>query len=182
MDQSHDGELVTLNTGLVGHWQFEEEAGDAVSDWSGNDNHGVLINGRRGDGAFKGTIDLSGGDDSHVSIPSTNALNTVRSQVTVAARVFPRALREGFTAVVSRQIGSLLHPDQFYLGFGPENGVLHYKWHLGVEDGEGDCYSGDPIIGHWIHIVGTYDGQIMRLYVDGKRNRHPAYLRQGPRR
>jgi hypothetical protein len=168
MDHLDNGESVNLDSGLVGHWQFEEEAGDVVNDSSGNNNHGVLLNGKRGDGAFKGTIELSGGDDSHASIPSSDTLNTVESQITVAASVFPLTLRQGFTVVVSRQVENLLHPDQFYLGFGPENGVLHYKWHLGVENGEGDCYSGDPITGQWIHMVGTYDGQSMRLYVDGK--------------
>lgn len=160
--------LNSLQDGLVGHWTFDEEGGDVALDASGHGNDGVLINAGRGQGAFRGTLELGGGGDSHVSVPGSPSLNRVEAQVTVAARVFPRTLRQGFTVVVSRQTGTLLHPDQFFLGFGPEQGVLHYKWHLGVENGgEGDCYEGVPEPGQWVHMAGTYDGTTMRLFVDG---------------
>ena len=48
---------------------------------------------------------------------------------------------------------------------------MHYKWHLGTDDNgallEGDIYSGTPDDNRWIHLAGTYDGAVMRLYVDG---------------
>lgn len=153
--------------GLVGHWRFDEDGGDRALDSSGNGNDGRLINVRRGAGAFTGSVEIGGGHDSHVTIPGSPTLNGIRQQVTVAARVFPRTLRDGYTVVVSRQVAELLHPDQFFLGFGPENGSVHYKWHLGAESGDGDCYEGTPDVGRWMHLAGTYDGAVMRLFVDG---------------
>ncbi|MEC4814385.1 MAG: LamG domain-containing protein [Scytonema sp. PMC 1069.18] len=160
-----------INDGLVGYWQFDERDGSTVLDRSGNNNHGLLINGTRSDGKYGKAVELSGSDDSHISIPGSLSLNSLTDQITVTAWVFPSVAPSGFKVIVSRQIGTVLHPDQFYLGFGPENGRMHYKWHLGTDDNgtlrEGDIYSGIPDVNRWIHMAGTYDGSMMRLYVDG---------------
>lgn len=160
-----------INDGLIGYWQFDEEDGNTVLDTSGNENHGELINGSRSDGSSGNAIDLKGRDDSHVSIPGSTSLNDFTDEITVTAWVFPKVTPEGFVVIVSRQIGTVLHPDQFYLGFGPRDGNMHYKWHLGTDDGtsnfpEGDIYEGTPESDRWIHMAGTYDGNIMRLYID----------------
>jgi len=160
-----------INDGLIGYWQFDERAGTTVLDRSGHANHGLLINSSRSDGIYGRAVELKGIDDSHVSIPGSVSLNNLTDQITVAAWVFPNVAPVGFKVIVSRQVGTVLHPDQFYLGFGPENGEMHYKWHLGTDDGgtlrEGDIYSGVPDINRWIHLAGTYDGRTMRLFVDG---------------
>ncbi|MBW4629305.1 MAG: LamG domain-containing protein [Brasilonema octagenarum HA4186-MV1] len=160
-----------INDGLIGYWQFDEAEGTTVLDRSGNDNRGLIINGTRSDGRYGKAVELSGSDDSHVSIPGSASLNSLVDQITVTAWVFPNVAPVGFKVVVSRQVGTLLHPDQFYLGFGPKNDVMHYKWHLGTDDAgtlrEGEIYSGTPDSNRWIHMAGTYDGNIMRLFVDG---------------
>lgn len=160
-----------INDGMVGYWQFDEREGTTVLDRSGNSNHGQIINGTRSEGKYGQALALTGSDDSHVSIPGSTSLNSFTDQLTVVAWVFPNVLPDEFNVVVSRQVGTLLHPDQFYLGFGPEDGNMHYKWHLGTVDGasllEGDIYEGTPEDNRWIHMAGTYDGSIMRLYIDG---------------
>lgn len=160
-----------INEGLIGYWQFDEQDGSTILDRSGNFNHGIIINASRSEGKYGKSISLTGRDDSHVSIPGSPSLNALTNQITVTAWAFPNILPEGFKVIVSRQVGELLHPDQFYLGFGPEDGVMHYKWHLGTDDSgnllEGDIYSGTPDSNRWIHLAGTYDGSTMRLYVDG---------------
>lgn len=160
-----------INDGLIGYRQCDERDGATVLDRSGNNNHGLLINATRSDGIYGEAVELRGSDDSHINVPGSVSLNSLTDQITVTAWVFPNVAPQGFKVVVSRQVGTVLHPDQFYLGFGPENGGMHYKWHLGTEDGgtlrEGDIYRGTPDDNHWIHLAGTYDGSIMRLYVDG---------------
>jgi hypothetical protein len=160
-----------LNDGLIGYWQFDELQGNSALDRSGNANHGLLINCIRSDGKYGQAVKLSGNNNSHVSIPGSVSLNDFTNQITVTAWVFPNVSPTGFKVAVSRQIGTLLHPDQFYLGFGPEDGGMHYKWHLGTDDSgtlrEGDIYSGVPDSNRWIHMAGTYDGTTMRLYIDG---------------
>jgi hypothetical protein len=81
----------------------------------------------------------------------------------------------GFIAVVQRQWREAGHPDLFYLGYGRENNVLLYKWHLGLTETEVSLYrlpSGQagPAVGEWVHLAGTYDGETgkMSLYVNGK--------------
>jgi hypothetical protein len=159
-----------LTRGLVGYWQFDGTGGSVV-DSSGNGNNGVFINSNRGPGRYRQALELSGANDSHVSIPATPSLDNFTNQVTVTAWVFPDVAPEGFKVVASRQVQELLHPDQFYLGFGPQGGQMHYKWHLGTDNNgalvEGDIYTGTPASNRWIHMAGVYDGSIMRLYIDG---------------
>jgi len=82
----------------------------------------------------------------------------------------------GFIAIVQRQWRETIHPDQYYLGYGPENNVLHYKWHLGLMGGdEVSLYRlpkgrDKPRVGEWVQLAGSYNGETgkMSLYVDGE--------------
>lgn len=80
-----------------------------------------------------------------------------------------------FIAIAQRQWGETVHPDQYYLGYGRRNDVLHYKWHLGLLDGEISLYrlpedQPKPPTGSWVHLAGTYNGETgnMSIYVGGK--------------
>lgn len=161
-----------IQDGLLGYWPFDEQDGNRAVDRSGRGNHGELINATRDGGVYGRAVSLTGADNSHVSVPASASLNAMSMDLTVAAWVFPQVMPDGFRVAVSRQVGDVLHPDQFYLGFGPENGTMHYKWHLGTDDGgtllEGDLYRGVPEFNRWIHLAGTYDGSTMRLYLDGE--------------
>ena len=160
-----------LFDGLIGYWPFDEADGNTVFDRSGNGSNGTLVGASRADGVYGSAIFLSGNSNSHVSIAPSSILNSITSQLTVTAWAFPTSPVSGFKVIVSRQIGNLLHPDQFYLGFGPDNGTMHYKWHLGTDNNgthlEGDIYAGTPAHNRWIHLAGVYTGQTMILYVDG---------------
>ena len=156
-----------INDGLIGYWQFENNNTNEIFDSSGNGNNGILINATKEEGKSGNAVSLTGSDDSHASIPASESLNSYTDQFTVTAWVFPTVPPDDFNPVVSRQTGTLAHPDQFFLGFGPQDGI-QYKWHLATDTGMlGDIYSGTAEFGRWIHLAGTYDGQIMRLYVDG---------------
>jgi len=39
-----------------------------------------------------------------------------------------------------------------------------WRWHVGGLD----CDGGRPVVGRWVHLVGTYDGRTARLYQDGR--------------
>jgi len=80
----------------------------------------------------------------------------------------------GYIAIVQRQWKETPHPDQYYLGYGQENNVLHYKWHLALIGDEVSLYrlpegQDEPRVGGWVHLAGTYNGETgkMSLYVDG---------------
>jgi len=193
--------------GLVAHWKFEEGSGNAVKDFSGNGNNGTIIpaNAREpkwGTSKFAGSISLNG--SLIVRVSSSETLNRLRKQITVAAHIYPRSLwtpptvyqriwrkavhldeklfgmatndeEQGYIAVVQRQWREVSHPDLFYLGYGKENNVLHYKWHLGLIGAEVSLYrlparQDKPVVAEWVHLAGTYSGETgkMSLYVDGK--------------
>jgi hypothetical protein len=194
-------------SGLVAHWKFEEGSGNAVKDSSGNGNNGTIIPANApepkwGTGKFAGSISLNGG--SIVRVSSSETLNKLRKQITVAAHIYPRSLwtpptmyqriwrkavhlaeklsgmatndeEPGYIAVVQRQWREVGHPDLFYLGYGKENNVLHYKWHLGLIGAQVSLYrlpasQDKPVVAEWVHLAGTYSGETgkMSLYVNGK--------------
>jgi hypothetical protein len=155
------------STGLIGYWKFDEAAGNTVLDSSGKNNQGSLINSSRGVGIYGQALQLDGKNNSYVTIPGSASLNSITNQLTISAWVRPNGQPGGYQSVVNRQIGTLLHPDQFFLGFGPKNKVVTYKWEIGTTNGEGSVYKGLPIADRWVQMVGTYDGSMMRLYVDG---------------
>jgi len=166
-----DSPVVTTTVGsLIGYWKFDD-TDDSVFDSSGENNNGVYVNSTQTRGRFGQALRLSGDNNSHVSIPATASLGKFSDQITVSAWVLPSRAPKDYRVVVSRQIGTLMHPDQFYLGFGPQNGRIRYKWHLGtIENGtvnDRSIYTGHPIAGHWINMTGIYDGKMMRLYIDG---------------
>ena len=81
----------------------------------------------------------------------------------------------GYIAIVQRQWRETMHPDQYYLGYGPQNNVLHYKWHLGLIGDDVNLYrlpegQEKPRVREWVHLTGTYNGETgkMSLYVDGE--------------
>lgn len=155
-----------------------------------------------GTGKFAGSIAFDGG--AIVRIPSSESLNRLKGQITVLAHIYPRSLwtpptiyqrvwrkavrsaerllgmttndkEAGFIAVVQRQWREAGHPDLFYLGYGRENNVLLYKWHLGLTETEVSLCrlpggQAEPVVGEWVHLAGTYNGETgkMSLYVNGK--------------
>jgi hypothetical protein len=156
-----------------------------------------------GNGYFADSVSFGGGNDHFVRIPPSSSLNSLKKQISVVAFIYPRALwtpdstllrgwkkavklgkkllgvattsPTGYIAIVQRQWRETIHPDQYYLGYGPENNVLHYKWHLGLMRGdEVSLYrlpegQDKPRVGEWVHLAGTYNGETgkMSLYVDG---------------
>ena len=200
--------------GLVGHWQFQEGAGDVVKDSSANHNDGRIVPSKTseqtwGKGAFSRSVSFSGDNDHFVQVPASASLNTIKKKITVVVLIYPRTLWSpadkfrrkwddlvtrietmfgdttynkthrvpnltGYTAIVQRQWRETMHPDQFYLGYGPRKDGLHYKWHLALATTEPSIYmlpkgQTKPRVGEWVHLVGTYDGDTgkMSLYVDG---------------
>ena len=172
-------DLPVSEAGLVGYWTFKEGSGHTVKDASVNRNDGSSVTKSATDpiwgaGAFAGSVSLN--HDDHIRISASASLNRLRRQITVVAHVYPRTLpATDYVAVVQRQWRQTIHPDLFYLGFGPTNVGLHYKWHLGLVGSQVDLYGlpggqAEPKSGAWTQLVGTYNADTGRaaLYVDGE--------------
>jgi len=147
--------------GLVGHWQFDEGSGTSSTDTSGQGNHAALLNGAGwGTGRSGSALSLDGTND-YASVSDSVSLQAVRGGITVAAWVY-RNGKGGWDPVLSRQIGNG-YTENFLLGF--DNGSC--RWLVNTTSGYARLHGAPAPAGQWIHLAGTYDGAVARLYVNG---------------
>ena len=158
-------------SGLIGWWAFDEATNDTVTlDYSGHRLGGVLENAERGAG-FDGRALVCRGGSARVhydpSFSPTQAL-------TIACWVKTDAAGQKHVWFVNRIFG----------------GSTSSGFRLGLQDGK-PCF-GVPVtsfshhltgkallpVGRWTHLAGTFDGAVMRLYMDGEEQ--GSLARPGP--
>jgi hypothetical protein len=163
----------TCDPNLVGWWQFNEGAGDVVSDSSAYGNHGTIVD-ASGIGSthwVKGygegyALDFIGYPDNGdaVVVPDSNELRP-KHQVTVSAWIKYQTAYSSHGHVVSKgandretfslerghgydQMNFLVRDDETY--------GRHRTWGFGLERDE------------WVHIAGVYDGAFVSSYINGE--------------
>lgn len=149
-----------VEPGLVGWWTFDEEAGmRVVLDRSGNRHGGRLHQASRGPG-LRGTALVC--DGGAVVVPHDPALFP-RHGLTVECRV---------RTDDAEQANSWIVNSVFTQGTtGYRLGILRGKpsFHLPQTPWSHHLQGEQPLpVGPWVHLAGTFDGQTMRLYVDGE--------------
>ena len=142
---------------------LDEGSGTVAGDVSGHGNNGTLLNevswtaGQRG-----GALQFDGVNDV-VTVPGT-ALAPVTTALTVAAWVYRTSAQATWMSVASRQVGTGFF-EHFYLGFSPTG---QYRWFVRTSNGYSPATSGGAAaVGQWVHLVGTYNGASVTLYVNG---------------
>jgi hypothetical protein len=150
-------------SGLLARLALDEGTGTTATDSSGKGNGGTLVNGPTWTTGTSGSaVNFDGVNDS-IYFGSGNGLGGITSGVTVAAWVYRNAAQSGFRAVASREVGTSYY-EHFYLGF--ENG--NYRWFVNTSSGYSNLTLGSPApVGQWVHLVGTYNGSAVTLYVNG---------------
>ncbi len=162
--------------GLIGHWNFEEGAGNIVHDATPNANHGTA------NGAFSWTagvvgngIELSGGS---IDFPVPSNLSPATA-ITLEAWYKPVSFHgTGNDPIFDRGFTSHTLPAyQFHLGVCGDQYTPHplpfsraqFLFWIAVGSSQSDIRT--PVDfwqpGEWYHIVGTYDGAMQKLYVNG---------------
>ena len=151
------GQIVSLN--------FSESTGTTAMDISGKGNHGALLNGAGWTlGKVGSGLGVDGLNDI-VRVESSTNLNAVTTEVTVGAWVYRESNQTGWATVASRQLGTG-NMEPYFLGISNDG---QYRWFVNtVGAGYSSTALGEAApLGQWVHMMGTYDGAIVRLYVNG---------------
>jgi hypothetical protein len=154
----------TVDSSGIGAYLFEED-GDTVDDVSGCGHTGTVVGAEFASGqgvaasnAFR--FDWSASD--YIRIPYDAAQSPVQA-LTVEAWIYPTAWDNptyGFNRIVSKQPVFLLR--------GASYGRAHFQiltenyGYVGIYDSE------TMALNTWHHVVGTFDGRGLKLYVDGR--------------
>jgi hypothetical protein len=145
--------------GLVGWWKFDEGEGTIAKDSSGFGHDGKLNgNARWTTGKAGGAVQLDG-KGSFVSIADRSAFN-MGGKVTVAGWVNVHAVPSEWMAIVTK--GDNAWRLSMY--------EKERRFHFSVNDWNRLELNGSIAVeaDTWHHVAGVYDGQEVRLYIDGK--------------
>ncbi len=155
---------VILPDGLVGYWKLDEDSGaTTAADASGNGATGAIYG-----GTFPGQISPSGkgylfnASGSYIEANSTalNGLSQFTESVWVRFRTLPTA-----TPVI--------------VGRGSFDGAIFLSQTgsvAGVQTGSSSALGTTNLAPNtWYHVAATYDGNLVRLYLDGRQESSYAY-------
>ncbi|MGC9316804.1 MAG: LamG domain-containing protein [Armatimonadota bacterium] len=140
---------------LVGYWTFDEGDGPIARDLSGAGNDGRLHGPSRVERGEGHALAFNGVDD-YVDCGAGTSLD-LREAVSLEAWVQPLAVPAGEPLIVGKSTGSY--------------GLTMYRdgqcwWYI---SSGGNNLKAPVEVGAWNHIVGTFDGTTMALYVNGER-------------
>jgi chitodextrinase len=153
-------------SGLVAHWRLDEGGGSTAGDAAGS-YAGTLANGAQWtNGQIAGGVGLDGVDD-YIALPG---FDVAGSALTIAAWVrsttFSSSVDQRF---VSKAAGTAEQDHYWMLGQTMVAGESRLRLRLKTNGNTTTLLaaSGNLPVGTWYHAAATYDGAIMRLYVNG---------------
>jgi hypothetical protein len=148
----------------VGIWFLDEGSGTLAADASGLGNDGSFVGSPAWDVGVLGSALRFSGDGSRVLVPDADSLD-VAGGITIAAWIRPtqqatqyviKKARRGFTDGYELSLSS--------------GGAVYVRFN---QASSGNAYRLDsatvyPTDGNtWVHVAATFDGQTIRLYLDG---------------
>ncbi len=149
--------------GMVSCWKFDEGTGDTAYDFVG-DNDGTIHQTNWAEGKLGGGLDFLNGtwqSNNVVVIPYNGSLEFT-GEVTVEAWLYGENLEDWDNVLIN---SSYAAPHWYDNGYGMYfyNGNIHfYVGHMEK------YFAVAPFSqNEWHHVVGTYDGTTIRMYVDG---------------
>jgi len=147
--------------GLVGYWNLDEGKGDEVKDSSGNNLTGKAFNIKWVEG--KEGYGLEFNRDGYVDCGKNDILN-ITDAITVEVWIKPYEWLPGeYYGIVGKfPEGTYKGWELYYAGW---NNQLTFR--VNINDRVQDVYSSPPTLQNWHHIVVTYDGKEIKLFVDG---------------
>ena len=147
--------------GLVAAYGFNEPAGSAqVVDASGQGNEGIISGAiRTSIGKFGGALSFDG-TSSWVTVADAPSLDLTEG-ITVSAWVNATARTSWRTVALKETSGGLAY------ALYATNDALKPAGYINVSEDTDVTAPSDLLLNVWTHLAFTYDGSVMRLYVNG---------------
>ncbi len=151
---------VKKDPAIIGLWLFDEGSGTVVKDSSGNGNDGKITgNFTWGAGKFGQAIIAPG--TGQIDVAVSPSLNKVTKAMTIAG--WFRVDKDSDTGI--RRQNAYLLEDQSASEPVPDGWSFRIWTTNGLSSG---AYGTTKVEkGKWTHIAGTYDGKVMKLYING---------------
>jgi hypothetical protein len=146
----------------VGYWKFDKGSGSTAIDETANNNDGTIIQASWVTGKYGNALSFDGNRD-FVSVESRPSLR-ITSNITVAAW-FKISSNRSYQMIVSKTDGG-----GYQLGYDNEslydNKLAFMVYTNGRYQHTGIGVS-EIAVNTWYHVVGTYDGSRIKLYLNG---------------
>jgi len=150
---------------LVLYLPFDEGSGKVVKDFSQYNNE-VTFKGEPqwGKGKFGSALQFDGGDD-YIEVPDSDSLH-VKGALTVEIWFYKVDEWENRYAKLETK-GDIDSPLSWWLSQGPKEYPLYFGIRNADETYEQAIWNEYPTLNEWHHVAGVYDGQDVKLYLDG---------------
>jgi len=158
--------------GIVANYlMYYLKGGNHLHDFSPYGNHGTIHGAKWVQGKIGWALELDGVDD-YVEIPSSSSLE-ISNEITVSVWFKSPTKPDGstYTKLVYKHVSYALSFD--HQGFGGCAFQVYGtdgNWHPPSAD-----WNVQPEAGRWHHLVGTFDGAYVRLYLDGSLVRETSW-------
>jgi len=146
---------------LVGAWLLDEGSGNDAMDLSESGNDGDISGTNWVDGKFGGALEFADVND-FVKIPDAEGFDGIPQLTLVAWHKFDSFPPQNCTTVgkegTYRFVTSAGGAGHFVLA------TIGNAWYSAGTLANGSTFK----TGQWQHVAGTYDGKLVRLYIDGE--------------